>query len=186
MTDPAVPELTATLRDGQVIVIRALRADDRERIAAAVRGLDAQSIYTRLFSPRKELSEAGLDRIMRVEPGREELLVATVGEGADERIVGSARYVAAAGHADATAAAAPPTRAEVAFVVEEDFQGRGVAGRLFAQLAALARRRGIRFFDAEVLPVNQAMLTVFKKSGLPLQQRREDGVVHLTLELGDG
>jgi len=186
MTDPAVPELTATLRDGQVIVIRALRADDRERIAAAVRGLDAQSIYTRLFSPRKELSEAGLDRIMRVEPGREELLVATVGEGADERIVGSARFVAAGGNAVAAAGAAPPTRAEVAFVVEEDFQGRGVAGRLFAQLAALARRRGIRCFDAEVLPGNRAMLAVFMKSGLPLQQRREDGVVHLSLELGDG
>ena len=94
--------------------------------------------------------------------------------------MGSARYVAEAN------GAAAPVRAEVAFVVEEDFQGRGLAGRLFAQLAALARHRGIRHFDAEVLPGNQAMLAVFKKSGLPLQQRREDGVVHLSLDLGDG
>ena len=179
MSDPAAA-IPVTLRDGQIVVIRALRADDRERIAAAVRGLEAQTIYTRLFSPRRELSEAGLDRIMRVEPGREELLVATVGQGADERIVGSARYVAT------SASATAPARAEVAFVVEEDFQGRGLAGRLFAALATLARQRGIRHFDAEVLSGNQAMLAVFRKSGLPLQQRREEGVVHLTLDLGDG
>jgi RimJ/RimL family protein N-acetyltransferase len=168
--------VTATLRDGQVLVIRAVRPDDRERIAAAVRGLEAQSIYTRLFSARKELSESGLDRIMRVEPGREELLVATVGP--DERIVGSARFVANAG--------TPAASAEVAFVVEEDFQGLGIAGRLFEHLAQRARRQGIRAFTAEVLPGNQAMLAVFKRSRLPLEQRREDGVVHLTLALGDG
>ena len=167
--------VTATLRDGQVVVIRAVRPDDRARIAAAVRGLEAQSIYTRLFSARKELSEAALDRIMRVEPGREELLVATVGP--DERIVGSARFVAAGG--------APVASAEVAFVVEEDFQGLGIAGRLFAQLADRARSQGIRAFTAEVLPGNRAMLAVFKRSGLPMQQRHDDGVVHLTLALGD-
>ena len=79
---------------------------------------------------------------MRVEPGREELLVATVGP--DERIVGSARFVADGG--------APVASAEVAFVVEEDFQGLGIAGRLFAQLADRARSQGIRAFTAEVLP----------------------------------
>ena len=179
MNDPAAPT-SVTLRDGQTVVLRPVRADDRERIAAAVRGLEAQSVYTRLFSPRRELTDAGLDRIMHVRPGREELLVATVGEGADERIVGSARFVAA-GADDAA-----PLRAEVAFVVEEDFQGRGLAGQLFAQLAVLARRHGIRHFDAEVLPGNRAMLAVFKRSGLPLQQQREEGVVHLSLDLGDG
>ena len=179
MSDPAAT-IPVTLRDGQAVVLRPVRADDRERIAAAVRGLEAQTIYTRLFSPRRELSDSGLDRIMRVQPGREELLVATVGEGADERIVGSARFIAA-GADDAA-----PSRAEVAFVVEEDFQGRGLAGRLFAALAARARQHGIRHFDAEVLAGNKAMLAVFKKSGLPLQQRREDDVVHLSLDLGDG
>jgi len=179
MSDPGEPT-PITLRDGTTVVVRALRAEDRARIAAAVRGLDAQSIYTRMFSYRSGLSDAELDRIMRVVPGREELLVATVGEGGDERIVGSARYVAD------LAAATAPERAEVAFVVEEDFQGRGLAGQLFAQLAALARRHGIRHFDAEVLPGNKGMLAVFRKAGLPLQERREDGVVHLSLALGDG
>ena len=50
-----------TLRNGTPVTIRAFRADDRERIAAAVRQLDRESIYTRLFSYRKELTEAGLD-----------------------------------------------------------------------------------------------------------------------------
>ncbi|MGZ9032058.1 MAG: hypothetical protein ACXW2G_11835, partial [Burkholderiaceae bacterium] len=66
-----------TLKGGTVVTLRASRADDREKIAAAVRGLDPASIYTRLFSHRKELTETGLDRIMRIDPEREVVLLVT-------------------------------------------------------------------------------------------------------------
>ena len=73
---------TATLKNGTEVTLRPLRADDRERMAKAVRGLDPQTIYTRLFSHRKELTEAGLDRIMRVDDESEIVIVATTGSGA--------------------------------------------------------------------------------------------------------
>ena len=80
---------------------------------------------------------------------------------------------------------APSTErsAEVAFVVEEDYQGRGIASRLLAHLAALARSQSLTRFEADVLSQNSSMLAVFKRCGFPMRQRRDGGVIHLTLEL---
>ena len=163
---------TATLKNGTVVTLRPLRADDRQRLAAAIRGLDAQTIYTRLFSHRKELTEAGLDRAMRVDDEREVVVVATTGRGAEEAIIGGGRYVVTG-----------EGRAEIAFTVEEDYQGQGVAGRLFAALVDLARQRGITDFEADVLSENPSMLRVFERTGLPMRKRSEGGVVHLELTL---
>ena len=163
---------TATLKNGTVATLRPLRADDRERMAKAVRGLDPQTIYTRLFSHRKELTEAGLDRIMRVDDEREVVIVATTGSGADEVVIGAGRYIVTGGG-----------RAEIAFTVEEDYQGQGVAGRLFAALVDVARRHAIAVFEADVLSENPSMLRVFERTGLPMRKRNEGGTVHLELTL---
>ena len=168
---------TETLRNGLRVTIRALRPDDRERVAAAVKGLDSQSIYTRLFSYRKELTEAGLNRIMKVDPDHEVMLLVTVGAGADETVIASGRYVGEKPHGG-------DCRAEVAFVVEEDYQGLGIAGRVLAHLADIGRARGLMAFEAEVLEENRSMLRVFARSGLAMQQRREDGTIHVTMSLG--
>lgn len=163
-----------TLKSGIAVTIRALRADDREKIAAAVRSLDQESIYYRLFSYRKELTERGLDRIMAIDSPRDVVIVVTHGEGTAERIVGSGRFVASDAN-DRTA--------EVAFMVEENFHGQGVAGRLLKELAVIARKRGITALTAEVLAGNKPMLAVFAKSGLSMSKRRDGGVVHVTLSL---
>jgi RimJ/RimL family protein N-acetyltransferase len=163
---------SATLKNGTVVTLRPLRADDRQRLATAIRGLDAQTIYTRLFSHRKELTEAGLDRAMRVDDEREVVIVAATGRSADEAIIGGGRYVVTG-----------EGRAEIAFTVEEDYQGQGLAGRLFAALVDLARQRGITIFEAEVLSGNPSMLRVFERTGLPMRKRSEGGIVHLELTL---
>jgi len=175
MGDPREFSMRDTLRDGTPVTVRALRPDDRERMASAIRGLSRESVYTRLFTYR-ELTDAGLDRVMRFDPDTEVALVVTTDAPAQERIVGAGRYVAARGSAAARTA-------EVAFVVEEDFQGQGIAGRLLRHLADIARERGIASFEAEVLPENRAMLAVFARAGLPVSTRREDGIVHVTLAL---
>jgi RimJ/RimL family protein N-acetyltransferase len=164
--------VTATLKNGTAVTLRPLRADDRERMAQAVRGLDAQTIYTRLFSHRKELTEAGLDRVMRVDDEREVVLVATTGSGPEETVIGGGRYIVTG-----------EGRAEIAFTVEEDYQGQGIAGRLFAALVDVARGRGIAVFEADVLSENPSMLRVFERTGLPMRKRNEGGTVHLELTL---
>lgn len=167
---------TETLRNGLVVSIRPLRPDDRDRIVAAIRGLDRESIYFRLFSYRKELTEAGLNRIMTVDPQCEVALLVTTHSGADEIVIGSARYVA-------SDASGEKRSAELAFMVEEDYQGLGIARRLMARMTEIARSHDITAFEADVLAENKGMLTVFARSGLPMQQRREGGVVHVTLSL---
>jgi len=165
-----------TLRNGLVVTIRSLSAEDREKIAAAIRHLDRESIYMRLFSYRSELTEAELDRIMSVDPDSEVALLVTTAKGGDEIVIGSGRY-------DAYSTKGGQRSAEVAFIVNKHYQGLGIAGRLLAHLADIARTRGIGAFEAEVLDQNKAMLAVFARSALPMQQRREGGVVLVTLDL---
>jgi GNAT superfamily N-acetyltransferase len=165
-----------TLKGGLAVTIRLLRADDRQKIASAIGQLDRDSIYFRLFSYRKELTERGLDRIMAVDPEHEVVLVVTQGEGDAESVIGSGRLVeTSATHVDRTA--------EVAFMVDNAHQGRGIAGRLLQHLAAIARDRHITALEAEVLSKNNAMLAVFAKSGLPMSKRRDGDVVYVSLSL---
>jgi ribosomal protein S18 acetylase RimI-like enzyme len=70
---------------------------------------------------------------------------------------------------------------DVAFVVDEDYQGLGIATYLFQMLARLARQRGVRGMTADVLATNQAMLKVFEKGGFPIRSRFEDGAYALTM-----
>ena len=167
--------VTERLRSGLEVTVRPLRVDDREKVANAIRHLDRDSVYTRLFSYRTELTEPGLDRIMNVDPEHDAMLVVTVGAGADETVIASGRFIGAAEGGDRTA--------EVAFVVEEEYQGQGLAGRLLKHLAAIGRDRRLHALTAEVLVKNKAMLTVFARSGLQMRKRQDGDVVHVTLLL---
>lgn len=176
MADPRAFATSETLRNGLAVTIRALRADDRERMARAIRGLDRESIYTRLFTYRNELTEAGLDRVMSFDPENEVALVVTTKVADGEIIIGAGRYVASAPRDGERAA-------EVAFTVEEDYQGLGIAGRLMRHLATIARDNGIATLEADVLTGNPSMVRVFERSGLPMRKRAEGGTLHVTLSL---
>lgn len=165
-----------TLRDGAPVLIRAARADDRERLVAAFQGLDRQTIYTRFFAFRKSLSPAELDRLEEQDSDRHILLVATLGSASGETVIAGASCVV-------TDRAGPVRSAECAFTVEEDYQRQGLASQLLATIVELAQRSGIRRLEADVLAGNQAMLAVFKRSGLPMTLSRSSGVVHLVMDL---
>jgi RimJ/RimL family protein N-acetyltransferase len=154
------------------VTIRALRSEDRERVARAVQQLGRQSIYFRLFSYRDELTETGLDRIMTFDADRDAALLVTTTVAGEEIVIGSGRYVRS-----------DPTTAELAFLVAEDYYGRGIASRLLRHLAIVARDRGITTFEAEVLAENKAMYAVFARTGWSIQWRRDGGSLHVTLAL---
>ncbi|MGB8436162.1 MAG: GNAT family N-acetyltransferase [Burkholderiales bacterium] len=153
------------------ITIRAVRSDDKERIIKAFQALDRRSVYLRFFSCKKELGEEELRRVTECDGARQVVLVATVGSGDEETIVGLGDYVRSGAAAD------------ISFAVEEDFQRRGIASRLLQQLAHIARADGITRFEADVLAENTQMLTVLRRSGLPMRSTQEEGVVHATLSL---
>ena len=165
-----------TLKDGTRVTIRAIRPDDRDRIATAFRHLDRESVYTRFFTYKSELTGAELGRIASIDFLRRVVLVVTTETGKDEIIIGSGSLAVIDTSDDVRSA-------EVAFTVEEDYQGFGIAGRLLAHLAGIARERHIRRLEADVLSNNKPMLAVFARSGLPMQKTREGGVVHVSLAL---
>lgn len=166
------------LRDGTPVVIRAVRDDDRARIVKAFHELDPESVYTRLFSFRKELTQADLDRLAGVDfVDAVVLVVAKEGSaGGDEVLIGGVSYYARTLEDGSRSA-------EIAFTIEEDYQGQGLAGQLFAMLADIGRQHGIQRFEAEVLAGNAPMLKVFERSGLPLTKARDAGVTHVVMDL---
>ena len=172
--DPCSYAHSFKLKNGIAITLRAIRPDDRERLRTAFGHLDPATIYTRFFGAKRELSEAELTAATAVDFHTVVALVAVL-DNDPETIIGGGRYVRSPGPNSADA--------EVAFTVEEDYQGLGLASLVLRELSAIAKAAGVARFIAEVLPANTAMLHVFRRSGLAMSSRTEDGVVHVTLDL---
>lgn len=168
---------TEQLKDGTSVTVRAVRPDDKGRIVAAFRELEAETIYTRYFQYKSELTHEELQRATEVDFEREVALVVTIGQRERETIIGGARYIV---HEVGTARIA-----EIAFTIEEDYQGQGIASSLLRHLIWIARDQGLARLEAEVLPGNRSMLAVFSRCGLPMKMERLDDVVHVTLTLGE-
>ena len=164
-----------TLKNGLQVTIRAIRPDDTERLLAAFKELDERTVYLRFFGP-KQVSNQALTEAADVDFVRTVALVVCTQNGAGEKIIGAGRYIAF-GNAD------PPDRAEVAFMVEEDYHGLGIAGKILRHLAVIAKQKGIVQFHAEVLPGNKGMLAVFNRSGFPVKEEFSEGLAHVTLSL---
>ncbi|GAA3101929.1 hypothetical protein GCM10020001_018700 [Nonomuraea salmonea] len=114
------------------------------------------------------LSDREVERFTNVDYVNRVALIATIGT----EMVAVIRY-------DRTG----PGEAEVAFLVEDAHQGRGVASVLLEHLAATARERGIERFIADVLPANMRMTGLLRQAGYTAQSQFEDGVVRMTLDL---
>jgi RimJ/RimL family protein N-acetyltransferase len=176
MIDAANYNQVETLKNGAVVRVRSIRADDKNRISEAFRNLETESVYTRFFQHKKTLTDAELKTATEVDFENVVALVVTIGEGESETIIGAGRYAA---FEDATA----QRTAEVAFTVEEDYHGQGMAGLLLRHLTFIAVQKGESQFEAEVLPENKAMLAVFSRSGLPMKKAFGSDAVHVTLSL---
>ena len=164
------------LRDQRPVTIRAIRPGDKELFREAFKGLEAGSIYMRFFGPRKELTDRELVQATEVDFIRTVALVACVQESAGERIIGGGRYFVLEGP-DAQGAA------EVAFAVEEDYHGQGIASILFKHLLLIGREQGISRFEADVLHANKKMLRVFERAGLPIVTKASSDSIHITMFL---
>ena len=178
MIDARSYRVAETLRNGMAVTIRAIRSDDKSRVTKAFAELDRESVYTRFFAYRDELSPKELARIDALDFADRVMLVVAVPRGDDEILIGGGSYAV---HDTDDGI----RTAEIAFTVEEDYQGQGIAGRVLEHLVAIARANGIVRFDAEVLQGNNAMLAVFERSGLPATQRLDGETVHVTLTLGE-
>ncbi|MEU1124723.1 GNAT family N-acetyltransferase, partial [Streptomyces sp. NPDC005899] len=170
-------EADVVLRDGGTARIRPITTDDAERLVSFYEQVSAESKYYRFFAPYPRLSARDVHRFTHHDYVDRVGLAVTIGG----EFIATVRYdrIDDLGRP----ASAPADEAEVAFLVQDAHQGRGVASALLEHIAAVARERGIRRFAAEVLPANNKMIKVFRDAGYTQQRSFEDGAVHLTLDL---
>ncbi len=158
------------LADGSTVHLRQIEPSDAAALVALHSRFSARTRYLRYFSPYPRIPERDLHRFVHVDHHDREALV--VSSGGDLIAVG--RYERLGPDAD---------DAEVAFVVEDAHQGRGIGSVLLEHLTAAARDVGIRRFVAEVLPENGGMLRVFNETGYTIAREFADGVVHLAFPI---
>ena len=153
---PQEREAEVVLRDGATVHVRPVRSDDGPAIHAFLEAVSPESIAFRFFGA------ANLDwaTSWSVDVDYLNRYGLVVESGSPRTIVSHAMY-----------ARIDSTRAEVAFLVSDAWQGRGISTILLAHLAEAARERGIMTFVAEVLPHNHRMIDVFRQSGFPVELR---------------
>jgi acetyl coenzyme A synthetase (ADP forming)-like protein len=161
--DGAIWEGDVVLADGATVHVRPIHPSDAPLIEDLHHRLSAETIYRRFFTPKPELDPELLTHLVTVDYVDRMALVALLGG----RIIAVARYDRLPGSTDA----------EVAFVVDDAHQGRGLGTLLLEHLVVIARTRGITRFIAETLPENQAMLHVFLGAGFEVTRRFDGGVV---------
>ncbi|WP_245727653.1 bifunctional GNAT family N-acetyltransferase/acetate--CoA ligase family protein [Streptomyces vietnamensis] len=170
-------EADVVLRDGGTARIRPITADDADRLVSFYEQVSDESKYYRFFAPYPRLSAKDVHRFTHHDFVDRVGLAATVGG----EFIATVRYDRI--NAQGLPASAPADEAEVAFLVQDAHQGRGVASALLEHIAAVARERDIRRFAAEVLPANTKMIKVFTDAGYTQKRSFEDGSVRLHLDL---
>ncbi len=166
---PARWEADTVLPDGGTARIRPVTPADDHEIAALHERLSPETIYLRFLSELPRLSAALLARFTNVDYVDRLALVAEVGTD----VVALARY-------DRIRSSA---QAEVAIVVEDAHQGRGIGTALLERLAEAARETGMTGLVAETLPSNSRVLSVLLNAGFESHRGLDDGMVRLTLDL---
>ncbi|WP_084793611.1 bifunctional acetate--CoA ligase family protein/GNAT family N-acetyltransferase, partial [Actinokineospora bangkokensis] len=162
-------EADVVLSDGGTVHLRPILPTDAEQLRAFHGRLSQRTRYLRYFGPYPRIPDRDLTRFSTVDHRARVAFIALLGD----EIIAVGRYEGLPGS----------TAAEVAFVVEDEHQGRGLGSILLEHLAAAARERGLSRFEAEVLSDNAAMVRVFRDAGYQVSRVFEEGVLHLEFDI---
>jgi len=173
MSDVSHYSVSERLRDGTAVEIRALRPEDESDMLAALEQTSAQSLQRRFFAMKRHFSDKERAFFMHVDFKNHVALVVLAEHAGRQTIIAGGRYIVF-----------EPGRAEMAFVVIDTWQGRGVGSILMDHLNRIATEAGLLELTAEVLPENKGMRTVFAKFGFKPAAHRDPRTIHLVLRLG--
>lgn len=159
-------EADVLLRDGQVAHLRPISAEDHELLVEFYEQVSAESKYLRFFAPVPRLSAKDVERFTHVDHHDRVAFILTL-----------AQRMIAVGRFDKITPTAGAVEAEVAFLVQDAHQGRGIAQLLLEHLAQAGRERGVAKFVAEVLPENVRMIQIFREAGYRVVGGFAEGVM---------
>ncbi len=163
------------MKNGLLVRFRPIKPSDEEAMRHFFYRFSKQSIYRRFFFPVSTMPHKKIQTYVNVDYRNNMSLVALINEPGQEIIIAEARYAKdeESGFGD------------LAFFVDEKYQGLGVAPYLYELLTRLAKERGLEGFMAEVLQENKSMLRVFEKGGLPMEALLKDGIYKLKMPFNE-
>ena len=160
-----------TFKNGLRVLFRAVKPSDEEAMRRLFYRFSNETVYRRFFYPITTMPHVKMQEYVNIDYEGVMSIVALAGEDDRERIIAEARFV----KDDQTAFA------DVAFVVDEGYQGLGIGTHLYKTLIRLAKERGVKGFTAEVLKENTNMIRIFEKAGLPVAKILQEGVYQIKI-----
>lgn len=168
---PEELETYKTTRTGLNLLLRPVKMNDEHFLKDFFYSLSNDSLYKRFISTRTDMHHERLQPFVVINYTREMVILAAIRREEQEVIVGMAQYVI-----DETT-----HTADVAFVVRDDHQDRGIGAALLSYVTYLAKKSGLLGFTAAVLVENQQMLVLFEKMGFIIEKRAEGGTYDLKM-----
>ncbi len=163
---------THTFKGGLTVRFRAIKPSDVDDMRRLFYRFSDKSVYYRYFSPIKTMPHSKMQEYVNIDYTNTVSIVGLLGEPGEGRIVAEGRYVRLP----------EEPYGDVAFVVDEAYQGRGIATFLYRMLTRIAKDKGLQGFKADVLATNKNMLKVFESaSDGPIRAVLDGGVYELTI-----
>jgi acyl-CoA hydrolase/GNAT superfamily N-acetyltransferase len=155
--------------------IRVIKPTDESMMRDLFYNLSEESVYFRYFSPRRSMPHKNLQQYVNLTEEEGMSIVVTVGPRENRKIIAEARYMVESGNG----------YPDVAFMVDENFQRRGIASALLHYLIEIAKERGFQGLKADVLFSNHPMMAVFEKLPYVLHKSVSDGVISLKFKFDE-
>jgi len=168
---PELLETHRTTKDGFSLFFRPVRINDEHLMKDFFYKLSNDCMYSRFISTRTDMPHERLQKFVVINYLREMVILATIEQDNKEEVIGLGQYIID----DST------HTAEVAFVVLDAYQGRGVGAELLAYLTFLAKKQGLLGFAAAVLQDNKPMLHLFESMGFEIEKRLDAGTYELIM-----
>ena len=163
-------------KGGLKVNFRPIKPSDEDMMRDLFYRFSDQAVYSRYFTSIKTMPHKKMQEYVNVNYHLVMSIVGIVETAGTEKIIAEARYVRTK----------PDAFADTAFIVDEEYQGKGIASYLFELLIRTAREEGIQGFTADVLATNKAMLKVFEKAPFPVQTVLTRGIYELTIPFTTG
>jgi acyl-CoA hydrolase/GNAT superfamily N-acetyltransferase len=168
---PEKLEAYRTTRTGLDLFLRPVKLSDEPLLKDFFYSLSNDSMYRRFISTRLDMHHERLQPFVVIDYTKEMVILAILQHEETELIVGMAQYLINE----------TMHTAEVAFVVRDDYQSRGIGAALLTYVTYLARKSGLLGFTAAVLMENRQMLQLFENAGFNIEKRTDGGIYELTM-----
>ena len=172
IVSPQELKSSCILDNGLQVHFRPIHPTDEKRMHSLFHSLSKETLYYRFMSHMTQMPQRQIQNYVYTDYRTDMAIVGTIPESDGDKIIAVGRYYLY------------PTsnRAEVAFIVREEWQNQGIATFLLKFLITIAKRNGIAGFTAEVLRNNKPMMAVFDKSGCKINTTTEENVYSYELD----